>query len=235
MPNSLLSEWRLLFPAGRAGAVASTRRLHLQPSPSALFERIWPRSAQTRLSSRRACPDPRQRFSRTSRSSTSPLCMHAGRDRPAAVASPAVLRHLLPPVRLRPLGHVRRRGKPLPAALNWISVITVGSGNSTWNHMPGCCGAPVVHDAKLSAPSATGVVARARFQVGSTSSGVGSDAISSSIFQNVLREAVSVRTRETSAAETNEPTFPNELRTYDAMAAIYSSRFVPIGAITPPA
>ena len=45
----------------------------------------------------------------------------------------------------------------------------------------------------------------------------------------------SVRTRETSAAETNEPTFPNELRTYDAMAAIHSSRFVPIGAITPPA
>jgi hypothetical protein len=73
------------------------------------------------------------------------------------------------------------------------------------------------------------------FHVGCGCSGCGIDAISESRLQSALREEVAARTRATSAGATTGLLFPKLLRTYDATAAIHSSRFVPIGAITPPA
>jgi hypothetical protein len=47
-----------------------------------------------------------------------------------------------------------------------------------------------------------------------------------------LRAAVAARTRVTSAVATSAARLPNELRTYDAIAAIQSSGLCPIGTIT---
>ena len=49
-------------------------------------------------------------------------------------------------------------------------------------------------------------------ELGGLLRGTGSDATSSSTFQNDLRSAVAALTRATSAGETNEPTLPNALR-----------------------
>src|SRR5690349_15862436 len=62
--------------------------------------------------------------------------------------------------------------------------------------------------------------------------GLGSEASSSADVQLVLRAAVAWRTRATSAAVTNDPRLPNELRTYEATEAIQSSVCWPIGIIT---
>src|SRR5882672_4917257 len=61
----------------------------------------------------------------------------------------------------------------------------------------------------------------------------GNDASSSVVVHDLfLRAAVAARTRVTSAVATSAARLPNELRTYDAMAAIQSSGLCPIGTIT---
>ena len=118
---------------------------------------------------------------------------------------------------------------------NWISVKTTASGSSTWNHMLRLlrrAGVPGQEGERVGRGG--GVVAGARLPLrlrrqehaatrppaprASTSS---SDA------------AVAARTRATSAAVTNGARLPKLLRTYEAIAAIHSSGFVPIGIITP--
>src|SRR5687768_8037124 len=50
------------------------------------------------------------------------------------------------------------RPRPIGGDLNWISVIVVADGNSTWYHMPAFCVTPVVHPSKFKAPPGEAVL-----------------------------------------------------------------------------
>ena len=120
--------------------------------------------------------------------------------------------------------------------MNSISVTVVGSGNSTWNHIPACCGTPLVQPAKLRPRIAvSGLWLAVAFHVGSTGSAAGRVPSSASTVQEAFCAAVSARTRATSAGVTSVPVLPKLFRTYDATDAIHSSVLVAIGTITPAA
>ena len=96
------------------------------------------------------------------------------------------------------------------------------SGNSTWNHIPGCCGALVFHVVNVSAPPAACALWLAvTLQVGCATMTRGTEASSSSGVHDTLRAAVAARALATSAALTNDARLPKLLRTYDAIAAIH--------------
>src|SRR4051812_18448093 len=98
--------------------------------------------------------------------------------------------------------------------------------------MPGCCGAPLLHPAKLMPRTASAVLWLAvTFHAASETSGRGSDAWSSCGVHGAVRPRVAARTLATSDGLTSQLP-PNPLRTYDDTAATHSSVFVPIGTIT---
>src|SRR5262245_32419540 len=97
-------------------------------------------------------------------------------------------------------------------------------GSSTWYHMPGSCGAPVVHACSVNPSGARSTLWLAvATHVGSIGSARGSDRSSSGNVHITLRLAVADRTRVTSDAAMNDALLPKLFRMYEATFAIHES------------